>query len=60
MKRPMSEETITDGMRHIGRVVPKGPAFECFDAEGRYLCKCETIREARAAVMKAAREGAAA
>ena len=52
----MNEITVTDGQRHVGRVLEKPNGFECFDAADRYLCKAVSVPEARAAIIRADRE----
>lgn len=63
MKRistPIDEQSISDGARHIGHLVQRGDAFETFGADGVYLCKCDTAKEARLAIIRADREHGAA
>lgn len=52
----MSEITIADGQKPIGRIIVKPNGHEAYDAEGRYLCKCGSPQEARAAILRAHRE----
>lgn len=55
-----SEQSVSDGTRHLGHLVPKAGVFECFDAAGTYLCKAATVAEARRAILAADRGKAAA
>ena len=59
MKRtstPIDEQSVSDGMRSLGHLVAKGASFEAFGADGEYLCKCDTAKEARQAIIRADRE----
>ena len=61
MKRqssPPAEQFVSDGMRHLGHLTPKGGAFECFDAAGVYICKATSVAEARSAIIAADRRAA--
>jgi hypothetical protein len=44
---PELEQTVTDGQRHVGTIIPKSGGFEVYDADRKYLCKGETRAEAR-------------
>lgn len=59
MKRsssPPAEQSISDGLRSLGHLVPRGDAFEAFGADGEHLCRCDTVKEARQAIIRADRE----
>ena len=52
-----AELLLTDGQRTLGRLVAKGNGWEVFGPDGGYLFKCETLQEARQAVIQRGREG---
>lgn len=59
-KQPPAEQSVSDGMRHLGHLVPNGDAFEAFGAGGQHLCECDTPKAARHAIIRADREQGAA
>ncbi|MDC9822968.1 hypothetical protein PRN20_04430 [Devosia sp. ZB163] len=52
-----TEITVTDGKRHIGRLVAKGDVFACFDADDRPIGTAPTVAEARSHILRAGRRG---
>lgn len=54
-KPPISELYVSDGQRHLGRLVAKGDGFECFDADGGYLGRVASVPEARATIIRSGR-----
>ena len=51
-KSPPNEQAISDGQRYLGRIVPKGNAFEVYDSEGRHLATVDTSAAARSAILR--------
>lgn len=56
--QPPAEQSISDGMRHLGHLTTKADQFECYDAAGAYLCKATSVAEVRSAILTADRRAA--
>lgn len=55
-KQPATEQHMTDGTKHLGTIIPRAGGFEVFDAEGNYRFKCDTMGDARVALINLHRE----
>jgi len=58
-KEPLSEQSVSDGLRHLGHLVASNGGYDCFDADDHHLGRVSTVAEARQAIIRAGKASAA-